>query len=329
MKHILSSTIVSCLSGAILSVNGVWAAGGIDVAGPVTLRALPSSNAVPVPVCFDPGDGKLGSCQNVFPGNVIYVEQQPGGDFSSPIDAINAITDASADNPYLILIGPGIYDLGSSELIMKPYVYIKGAGKDITTLVGHRLDATGTNWSAGSFVKGVSNSSLRDLTVHNDCGTGTSGLCGAIYNNNNASPVFNRIRVKVTGGTNTVGIHNNASSSPSIKSTTVVAAGGGGSTGMYSYSNCQPDVIRSKIKATGTGFNAGVWTKGNSKTQIAHSTIKGSGLTVRTDGPGSTTNIFASKLSGGVADAISGGTAPKCAGVTDENYDFFSGPACP
>ena len=44
------------------------------------------------------------------------------------MEAVAGITDASAGNPYLVKIEPGVYDLDGSSLAMRPYVDIEGSG---------------------------------------------------------------------------------------------------------------------------------------------------------------------------------------------------------
>ena len=50
------------------------------------------------------------------------------GDFSDPIAAMASINDADGTNPYLVVIAPGVYDLGSQQLAMQSHVDIAGSG---------------------------------------------------------------------------------------------------------------------------------------------------------------------------------------------------------
>jgi hypothetical protein len=72
--------------------------------------------------------------------NVITVSLE-NGDFTSPVDAIDSIPTEGADapratNPYVINVGPGVYALGSTDLVMRSFVSVIGAGVDATTISG-------------------------------------------------------------------------------------------------------------------------------------------------------------------------------------------------
>ena len=98
--------------------------------------------------------------------NMILVARK-GGDFRSIQAALDSITDATEDNPYLIYVAPGIY---SEHVQMKDHVVIEGAGEQLTKIIsGHWFTVAGS-W----------NSELRSLTV--ECtGTGLAEHgCSAI-----------------------------------------------------------------------------------------------------------------------------------------------------
>lgn len=87
--------------------------------------------------------------------------------------AHNAIVDAEQRNRYLVYIEPGIYDCrGLGPLTMKEYVYLMGAGRDATLIVG---DADS---SATATIIAANHTSLRNLEVLNQgngVGTGAAG----------------------------------------------------------------------------------------------------------------------------------------------------------
>lgn len=64
-----------------------------------------------------------------------------GGDYTSLYDAVQSITDAGAEKPYLIYVAPGIYE-ETQTIVTKPYVHIKGAGKYATTIKNATTDKT-------------------------------------------------------------------------------------------------------------------------------------------------------------------------------------------
>lgn len=94
------------------------------------------------------------------------------------LNALNGITDASTTNRYLISIEPGIYDLGTNQLVMKPLVDIAGAGLRSTILLTARtgeIHQEGLPLAGG--VVAATSSELRDLTVIN---TATSWVGAAL-----------------------------------------------------------------------------------------------------------------------------------------------------
>ena len=54
-------------------------------------------------------------------------------DYNSIKDAVDSITDASISNPYLIVVGPGVYS--EDTITMKEYVWVQGSEQDQTVIV--------------------------------------------------------------------------------------------------------------------------------------------------------------------------------------------------
>jgi hypothetical protein len=187
-----------------------------------------------------------------FYSNVIIVAPS-GGDYTSPVDAMNSITDASATNPYLVKIMPGVYDIGTNSVQMKPYVDIEGSG-EVTTKITGTVSSDTTPPTAG-VVNGSDNVEIRFLTVEN---TGTGYLKAAIYNNN-ASPKITHIIVTVSGGNHSYGVYNSLSSSPTMTNVTVTvnALGGDFSYGVYNQSSSST-MTNVTVNASGGINNYGV-----------------------------------------------------------------------
>ncbi len=105
--------------------------------------------------------------------------------------ATAACAAATASQPYLLKIEPGIYDLGSSALVLCPNVDVEGSGEDVTnitssgnqtvyensssTSVGEVRSLTITNtFDAGAFLRGTASWCFRNVTVSAPL-TGISG----------------------------------------------------------------------------------------------------------------------------------------------------------
>jgi len=104
--------------------------------------------------------------------------------------ALAKITDASASNPYLILIEPGVYDIQGLTLVMKSYVDIQGSGENVTKITGYEGDPE------SGVLEGADNAELRFLTVENTGEEGTSA--NAIYNDY-TSPCISNVTTLSSG----------------------------------------------------------------------------------------------------------------------------------
>ncbi|MGI9315935.1 MAG: hypothetical protein ACR2QW_01275, partial [bacterium] len=108
----------------------------------------------------------------------ILTVAKSGGEFVSPLSAMNAIKDASCYRRYKIKIGPGRYYLGRRPLRIKPYVSVEGAGTEMTTLYGN------VQGSLAGLVRITSNSELSHVTViNNGYNNGHRNQYNAIYVN--------------------------------------------------------------------------------------------------------------------------------------------------
>lgn len=115
-------------------------------------------------------------------GNVVLVAKS-GGHFTSIQSALDSIVSASPVTPYLVLVGPGIYQ---EQVVMKPYVDIQGSGQGVTTI----------SWAGGDLSQqtlfGASNAELRHLTVRNT-GGGADNPWAIL--NQGASPTITHVTV--------------------------------------------------------------------------------------------------------------------------------------
>jgi hypothetical protein len=219
------------------------------------------------------------------------------------ITALAGITGASATNPWLLKIEPGVYDLGGGKLVMKPYVDVEGSGEGVTTIT-----AAGRAASEEGTVVGVAFAELRSLTVAN---TGGGQFANAIYvaNINNLNTPFRithvTARASATGGfVNTIYLNNGGVMR--IADSTIVASGGAGAAGISIYNGSDAEMSKSSISVRDAGYNYGVVLAGDGNVSLEYSTIASGTYGIYSQGGA---NNFASVYAGrvrGDAKAIFG-----------------------
>jgi hypothetical protein len=209
---------------------------------------------------------------------------------------------------------PGIYDIGSSSVVMQSFIDIEGSGENITKIVGN----TGT----AGVVQGASDAELRSLSIEN---VGGSSDAIAIYYDFE-SPKILHVTAIASGGIDTnIGIFlNHKGSSPQdITHVNATASGGDKSYGIW-YVDCQPTIRNVTASASGGATeNYGVFDQndaGGSST-IENSVISGSSGSIKSQGFGSA-KVASTRLDGNVSNA-SADPQPKCAGVWDAFFNFY------
>jgi hypothetical protein len=190
----------------------------------------------------------------------VHVHPVPGDGPASGTRLINAlagITDASATKRYVVKVEPGIYDVGATMLVMKPYVDIEGSGQEATVIQGvGTTDTTATI----AVVKGASSSELRDLQVRST-GSASEPYSIGIVVIDAVDASIRDVTVYTSGGSGNWGIRN--SGSPSHIAGVTVNAQAGSAFG-YGIGNkfplATPIIERTVINVTGgsTGFLYGI-----------------------------------------------------------------------
>ena len=103
--------------------------------------------------------------------------------------AVNNIGDASANNPYLVQLDAGLFDVGASRIAMPDFVSIAGAGRDVTQILSS---------SSTSALDMGSHSTVRQLTVINE---GAGGVqAGGEFNCGIVSPSVSDVRMENAAG---------------------------------------------------------------------------------------------------------------------------------
>lgn len=99
--------------------------------------------------------------------NKLSVQTNPGaGEFSSINAALATITTNSMSNPYLIVVGPGVFT--ETPISMKQFVYIRGSGDQVTNIV--------CSVPTGKCITGIDNSGIWDCNISGCTGVGGIGV---------------------------------------------------------------------------------------------------------------------------------------------------------
>ncbi|MEM7114989.1 MAG: pectinesterase family protein [Chloroflexota bacterium] len=181
-------------------------------------------------------------------GNVVVVAKS-GGDFTTLGAALASITTASATNPYLIKIGPGVYQ---EQVDLKDYVHIEGSGEGVTILrgLGGNTHPNTDGSSATLRVTGALNAEVRWLTVESD---GAGNDHAIAFWTDGTTETFRLSHVTATGfdgSDDNYGIFTKASSSM-MNSITAVAFGGRHSHGVMNRSS-SPTMVNVVASASGS-----------------------------------------------------------------------------
>jgi hypothetical protein len=210
-----------------------------------------------------------------------------------------AISDNSASKRYLMKVEPGYYNLGSSTLVMKPYVDLEGSGETQTIIT--RL---GTNSTSEATIT-TNNSELRHLRVEmSDDGTSvytkavrclstaprlihvTVEASGAISSNTGiylslASPTLEHCSVVVLGGNTAYGIRS-SNSTPILETVGVTVTDGENTNyGLFMEDGGRFIIRDSTLDASGPGtsYNSAVtiWEGSGTQSQVIGSTLTAHG----------------------------------------------------
>jgi hypothetical protein len=207
-------------------------------------------------------------------GTIVVISPKPGdtpqNNGTALLNNLAGIT-GDVDNPYLIKLGPGIFDLGTTGLQMKEYVSIEGSGEMATKIT------SAVNSVSSATVMGADNAELRFLTVENT-GVGVGNRIALL--NSSVSPSLTHITVTSLGGTNSnYGVRNLDSSSPKMTNVTVTASGGTYSYGVYNDNASSPTMTKVTVTAAEGTYNRGVSNNEHSSPTMINSTVTASGGT--------------------------------------------------
>jgi hypothetical protein len=259
----------------------------------------------------------------------VAVVAKSGGDYTDPLTAINNISTwcgaPSAQNPCLLKIMPGVYNIGASSLIMPSFTVMEGAGETVTKIIGNPAS------SLISFPPLSSDGTeLRQLTVEHIGGSGVEA--NAIRIDNGYSYKVSNVTVIASGSDWNVGMriagqcYNTGQVPKALLNFVTISATGGS----YAYgiaNNCSPTIVNNAniLVSDASVYSAGFSNLNYPGTpKIMNSKISSSSPTgdvVAIENFQATLNIGMSELNG----AISGGGV-KCLDVYDENFTAITCP---
>ena len=188
--------------------------------------------------------------------------------------ALDKITDAGPTKMYLVMLEPGTYDVGSTPLTMKSFVFVYGFGPDDTTITGNVEGHSGGDHPTSGVVIGADFSVLANLAVENTGGVtkavavfnkdiptffrmthlnvsaegGTTSNYG-VYSENAAMTMEN-VDTEVSGGTNGYGVYN-VNSSPTVEHMFATSLNATNNYGIYNTSSSDPKMKYVTVSVTG------------------------------------------------------------------------------
>ena len=336
-KH--RAAIVLSMTALVVAVLGMTSVGNAAVgAVRVALFAENSAKVNGIQASRRPIPGRLLAlnAKGKLPSSVLPVGRSAPNGFThtvivspdpDPVQAgrvlrqtVAAIVDASASNPYLVKVEPGIYDLQANSVFMRPYVDIEGSGEGITTITSALGTGSGT-------VVGANNSELRYLTVKN---TGEANQQVVAIFTETTSPRLSHVTAIASGGSENYGVHT-SNGNPVLSYVTASASGGGQSFALANYNSVMTVLNSTFSAADAASYNAGFVTTFGGTNRITSSTITASGgaiaigmrayngthtlanTTVSASGTGETTGVYIGQKSSTptmniLQSRISGGT---------------------
>ena len=221
-----------------------------------------------------------------------------------------------ASNPWLIKIEPGVYDVGTSPVVMVPYVDVEGSGQGVTSIEGAIGDIEG-------LVRMASNSELRQVTVRNE-GTGTWHYAVTANSPNQSTDWrISDVTAIGMGGTGfSIGImlFDIAGSCDGGVLTNVTAMGSGPAGGRGLAVLCDGGTVTgTNVTATSSGGteSLGILKRFSSTAVLRDSSFAGDDNAVQVNASGGTLKIISSEVNGSVSNSAT----LKCVGAYDAAGD--------
>jgi hypothetical protein len=205
---------------------------------------------------------------------------------------------AASNRRWLVRLEPGIFNLGSSGLVMKNCVDIEGSGRDVTTILSQGSPSTIT-WGAGitAEVRNLTiqnsppsgqtfavtlNSSTGALSRVNVIATGTSTVIGVLVSGTGTSPVLSDVAVTASSTANTqsefvYGLYFNQST-PLVNNVKIsIASPNTDNTGIYEISGAAATVDGGAVTVSGGTIDIGIWVSAGCSLNLTRGNVNDAG----------------------------------------------------
>jgi hypothetical protein len=213
-------------------------------------------SALRLPSCAEgqsiKASGAAWSCDAGEAKNVIVVAKA-GGDFTTITAALASILTTgsgapSATNPFLIMIGPGVYN---ETVSLRNFVDLQGAGPGVTTIESTASATTPVKEAATVFASstGLVNTRISNLSIVNRASTNVGIGVGLFGTSTSEITLDNVTVVSLNGGARNLGLYIRASS-PQIRNTTIRAFSGSESAALMIDSAGAPTIRDSTLQAS-------------------------------------------------------------------------------
>ncbi len=195
----------------------------------------------------------------------VVVVAKSGARFSAIQAALDSITDAAADNRYLVFVAPGIY---AERVTMKSWVDVEGSGPGATVITAGGGSIGDDVWT----VRGADDAALRSLTVAN---TGGAEYAQGVYSLD-AGPTLHDLAIAVSGATSAAQAIYSDGGAPRVSEVSIVGSSGSGTAelvGVACYFDCSADLRHVEMDLSGPGDNRGIDTVLGSSTEVSFSRV--------------------------------------------------------